>query len=76
MSLLTTLAIALGACVLLFISIWIVAGAVGAARDRVGHRRRRREHRYRPKIDMFQNRREGGTGADESAPEIPQIPMP
>lgn len=63
------LAIALGACVLLVVSIWIVAGAVGAARDRVGHRRRRREHRHRPRIDMFKDRRERGTGSDEAAQE-------
>jgi hypothetical protein len=67
MSLMVKLAIALGVCVLLVIGIWIVAGAVGAARDRVGHRRRRREHRHLPRIDMFKDRREGGTGSDEAA---------
>jgi hypothetical protein len=67
MSLMIKLAIALGACSLLVIGIWILAGAVGAARDRVGHRRRRREHRHRPKIDMFRDRRKGDAGSDEAA---------
>jgi hypothetical protein len=57
MSFFATLAIALGVCVLMLIGIWIVAGTVGAARDRAGNRRRRREHRQRPKIDMFKSQR-------------------
>lgn len=68
MSFLVTLAVAIGVCGLMLIGIWIVAGTVGAARDRAGHRRRRREHRQRPKIDMFKSGRgdQAGTAPDDS----------
>ena len=64
-----TIATLMAVIVVLLIGIWIVAGTVGAARDRAGHRRRRRESRHRQKIDMFKTRPADADGStrDESA---------
>ncbi len=68
MGMLGTIAMLLAIIVVLVIGIWIVAGTVGAARDRAGHRRRRRESRHRQQIDMFKSRPE--EAADSASDEL------
>lgn len=65
MGMIATLGIAMGIGLLLIIGVWIVVGTVVATRDRADHRRRHREHRRRPQIDIFK-RPDGDAGSDEA----------